>query len=161
MSPQVPVVTMPGPRRRRRRRLWIASSCVVLAVLLGWAFERWFGPGTGRPRARTAIGVLGFKDLAENTGTAGDSQALTAGLAAELGIGQDLRVISGKRMARLKLELNLNAPGSYTKRTLSLMRENTGAEFAVWGQYTPQTTPGGNSAIRLNIVVARTLSGEV
>lgn len=140
--------------------MWIAAACVALAVLLGWGAERWFG-AAGRPQVRTSVAVLGFQDLSPQAGTAGISQALSAGLAAELGIGRDLRVASPQRIARMKVELDLHAPGNYTKHALALVRENTGADLAIWGQYAPQMVPAGSSAIRLNIVVADTGSGNV
>ncbi len=143
---------MPRPPRRRRR-FWLAAACVALAVLLGWGAERWFG-AAGRPQARTSIAILGFQDLSPQAGAAGISQALSVGLGAELGIGQDLRIASGQRVARLKLELGLHTPGAYKKHALALVRENTGADLAIWGQY-------ANSAAGLNIVVAETRSGTI
>lgn len=153
VSSRVPVVARPGAPQRRRK-IWIAAACVCAAALLGWGLVLWLG-AAGTPQVRASIAVLGFNDLS-NGADSDSAKALSAGIAAELGIGRDLRVASAERVARLKLQLNPQPPGSYGKKTLALIRQNTGADFAVWGQFA-----NGNGVVRLNIVVAQTKLGTV
>lgn len=159
MSSRVPVVAKPGSPKRRRR-FWITAGFLCLLALVGWGLVGSFA-GAGRPQVRTSIAVLGFSDLSQNAASSGFAQALSAGLAAEFGVGPDLRVASPERVAQLKLELGLQTPANYSEKTLGLLRRNTGADFAVWGQFTTQ--PGGDNhgLIRLNIVVAHTKQGRV
>lgn len=128
------------------------AACIVVALLLGWGLALWLGRA-GTPQARESIAVLGFQNLSTGATGSDSAQALAVGLAAELGIGRDVRVASPERVARLKLLHGMPSPG---KKSLALLRENTGADFAVWGQFT-----NVNRALRLNIVVAQTRLGTV
>lgn len=132
-----------------------------MASLLGWgAFGNWFGLVRRRPEVRTSIAILGFEGLPGNAENSNLSEAFTSGLAAELRIGRDLRVVSGERIARLALVLKLNSTKSYSSHVLSLIRENTGADLVAWGRYTERGVADGNGAIRLEIAVKNAATGK-
>jgi tetratricopeptide (TPR) repeat protein len=153
---------MPDSPKRRHRRFWIAVGCTAAAVVFAWAYlTKGFGLAAGPPLARTSMVVLGFENRSGSLDTARLSEAFTMGLAGELGIGRELRVVSGEQAARLRLELKLNATDSYPARVLSRIRENTGADFVLYGRYSTDTAPGQNGPIRLNIVVLGAKSGNI
>jgi tetratricopeptide (TPR) repeat protein len=153
---------MPGPSKRRGRRLWIIAACVAVLLLLAWAYaNKWFGLAARPPAARTSIAVLGFQDLSGGPNTAALSQAVSAGLTAEIGIGRGLRVISGEQAARLELDLNLSPTRLYSRHALSLIHQNTGASLIVWGRYAASVAPGQTGHVLLNIFIENVNSGNI
>jgi eukaryotic-like serine/threonine-protein kinase len=85
--------------------------------------------------ARSAVAVLGFKNLSGRPDAAWLSVALSEMLGTELGAGERLRVIPGEDVARMKLELALPEADSYSKQTLACIRANIGARFVVLGSF--------------------------
>jgi TolB-like protein len=85
------------------------------------------------PRAnpRTAVAVLGFKNVSAQPELAWISTALAETLATELATGEHFRVIPGENVARLKTDLARADVDSYGPETLSRIRINLAADHVV------------------------------
>ena len=123
----------------------IAATIVLVFVVgiganLGGLRDRVFRSGatneTGEStRQRTAVAVLGFKNLSGKQDEAWISTALTEMLDAQLAAGPQLRVISSEDVARMKIDLSLPASDSYGRDTLQRIRTQLGSDIVVLGSY--------------------------
>jgi serine/threonine protein kinase/tetratricopeptide (TPR) repeat protein len=125
-----------------QRCAWIAAGVAVVALAL------WMAGSTGvvfrKPnqiesssavKARRSVAVLGFSNLSGKADEAWISTALSEMLGAELGAGQQLRVVPGESVARMKLDLSLSAADSYGEDTLNKIRSHLSADLVVVGSY--------------------------
>ena len=146
---------------RRSRFLFVVVALVL--TVAGILFYRYF-PKTGRSRAtplvaRRSVAVVGFKNLTRDSQHAWLSVALSDWLSAELGVGDQLRVIPEDNVARMKVELALPAVDSLGRDNLLRIRQNLGTDLIVIGSYARlENTTGGN--IRVDIHLQDTASGE-
>jgi TolB-like protein len=101
-------------------------------------------------RARPAIAVMGFRNLARRQETQWLSTALSEMLTTELGAGERLRTIPGENVNRMKTDLALTDADSYASETLARIRQNLGTDFVVVGSYVTVGDADG-STLRLDI----------
>jgi len=154
----------------RRVGVFVAAGAmlVVVAVLfaanLGGVRQRLFHraeppESSVQFKVRPSIAVLGFKNLSGRDDEAWISTALSEMLGAELASGQQLRVIPGENVARMKLDLALAAADSYGQDTLSKIRNHLGTDMVVLGSY---LATGNNSdgKIRIDLQLQDTRAGE-
>jgi serine/threonine protein kinase/tetratricopeptide (TPR) repeat protein len=165
MTKPVPAVGLPP---HRVRSLAAAGTMLVVVALfsanLGGVRQRLFHrnpppESSARFKVRPSIAVLGFKNLSGRDDEAWISTALSEMLGAELASGQQLRVIPGENVARMKLDLDLPAADSYGQDTLTKIRNHLGTDLVVLGSY---LAVGKNSdgKIRIDLQLQDTRVGE-
>ncbi|MFZ0479700.1 MAG: protein kinase [Terriglobales bacterium] len=108
---------------------------------------------------RTAVAVLGFKNLSGRDDQAWISTALSEMLDAQLSAGQQLRVISSEDVARMKIDLSLPAADSYGRDTLQKIRAHLGSDIVVLGSYLDTGKDTGGK-IRLDVRLQDARQGE-
>ena len=110
-------------------------------------------------KARLSVAILGFKNLSGDRDKAWISTALSEMVAAELAEGQQLRVIPGEDVARMKLDLALPVADSYGQDTLKKIRTDLNSDIVVLGSYLDM---GGDAArkIRIDFELQDTRTGE-
>jgi serine/threonine protein kinase/tetratricopeptide (TPR) repeat protein len=142
-------------------RILFASAVLVilLASVLSWYFVTEHSRTSHSPRVRRSVAVLGFKDLGMRAETAWLSPALAEMLTTELAAGDQLRTISGERVARVKNDLTLSNTDSFAKDTLSRIRNTLGSDFLVLGSYVDLGSESGGQ-IRLDLRIQDANSGE-
>jgi tetratricopeptide (TPR) repeat protein len=101
-------------------------------------------------RARPAIAVLGFRNLAGRQDAQWLSTAISEMLTTELGAGERLRTIPGENVNRMKSDLALADADSYASETLARIRQNLGTDFVVVGSYVT-VGEADSSTLRLDI----------
>jgi len=150
-------------QRLRARRFYLAACAAVVAIVAGFVL-RVYQPavleGSSSPvRPRRSIAVLGFKNLSGDAQEAWLSAAFSDWLMTELTAGEQLRVIPGENVARMKMELALPDADSLGGESLARIRKNLGTDFVVVGAY---AAVGGKSdgQIRLDLRLQDTRSGE-
>jgi Tfp pilus assembly protein PilF/TolB-like protein len=150
-------------RRRHIQRTGLAATGLAILAFVAWGYSRnWFRSKTAKEPGRRAIAVVGFEDVSASPGSLDLSNAFTIGLAQQLSISEGLRVVPGEQIAHLQLSWQAGQTWEYSRRTLSLIRENTGADLALWGSYYVFAAgSGANQSVRLNLSIAHTLSGAV
>jgi tetratricopeptide (TPR) repeat protein/DNA-binding winged helix-turn-helix (wHTH) protein/TolB-like protein/predicted Ser/Thr protein kinase len=161
----------PQPARLPARRVgvFVATGVILLAVALfatnvGGVRQRLFhrvppSDSSVQVMVRPAIAVLGFKNLSGRDDEAWISTALSEMLGAELASGQQLRVIPGEDVARMKLDLALPSADSYGKETLSKIRNHLGTDMVVLGSYLATGKDAGGK-IRMNLQLQDARAGE-
>ena len=92
-------------------------------------------PAPARPAPRRSIAVLGFRNVVAREDSAWLSTALAEMLTTELGAGEALRTIPGENVDRMKVELGIVDAESYAGDTLSLIRDNLGADVVAYGSF--------------------------
>ena len=157
-------------RRRRRLRWALTAGVVVILFVSALAYHlhvtRKLRQGapvaslpTGPIKVRRSVAVLGFKNLAGRPDVAWLSTALSEMLSTELGAGEELRVISGENVARMKIDLSLPDDESFAQDTLVKIRKNLGSDLVVLGSYIDLGKESGGQ-IRLDFRVQDTAAGE-
>jgi len=160
-----------APPRQGRSRFWIGAGVGVLIVVLmvseiefGGVRDRLFRRTNSVDsvksfKARPSIAVLGFKNLSGKDEEAWISTALQEMISAELAAGQQLRVVPGEDVARLKLDLSLPAADSYGRDTLANIRGHLNTDIVVLGSYLATGGDAGGK-IRIDLQLQDTRSGE-
>jgi serine/threonine protein kinase/Tfp pilus assembly protein PilF len=151
---------------------WIATGIAVVALILlalnvGGVRERWFhrtrtsdaARSQATVAARPSVAVLGFKNLSGKDDKAWISTALSEMLGAQLAAGQQLRVVPGENVARMKLDLSLSPADSYGPDTLTKIRGNLSTDMVVLGSYLAVGKDGGGK-IRIDLQMQDTRAGE-
>jgi eukaryotic-like serine/threonine-protein kinase len=149
-------------RARFRRKRYAAAAAVALLVSLGIATVR-YGlyqrqsamRSSSNAIVRRSVAVLGFKNLSDNSGLNWISTALSEELADELSAGQQLRIVPGETVARLKADLSLPQTDSLASQTLSKIRNALGTDVVVTGSYLPVA-----ERLRVDVQLKNTISGE-
>jgi eukaryotic-like serine/threonine-protein kinase len=145
---------------------WSRFLFIALALLLtvaGILFYR-YSAKMGRSRltpvvARRSVAVVGFKNLTGDPQHAWLSVALSDWLSAELGLGDQLRVIPEDNIARMKIELALPPVDSLGSDNLLRIRQNLGSDLVVIGSYASLTNPSGGN-VRVDVHLQDTATGE-
>jgi serine/threonine protein kinase/tetratricopeptide (TPR) repeat protein len=114
---------------------------------------------TEQSQRRTAVAVLGFKNLSGKDDEAWISTALSEMLDAQLSAGQQLRVVSSEDVARMKIDLSLPAADSYSRDTLQKIRTHLGADVVVLGSYLGMGKDSGGK-IRVDVRLQDARQGE-
>jgi len=110
-------------------------------------------------KRRTAVAVLGFKNLAGREDEAWISTALSEMLDAQLSAGQQLRVVSSEDVVRMKIDLSLPAADSYSRDTLQKIRTHLGSDIVVLGSYLDTGKDSGGK-IRVDVRLQDAREGE-
>jgi serine/threonine protein kinase/TolB-like protein len=90
---------------------------------------------TPAAKARRAIAVLGFRNLSNQADQEWLATALAEMVSTELAAGQQLRIIPGENVARMKLDLSLAGAGGYGADTLQKIRQSLGTDVIAQGSY--------------------------
>jgi eukaryotic-like serine/threonine-protein kinase len=116
-------------------------------------------PAPSPIRPRRSVAVLGLKNLSGRPDSAWLSTALSEMLGTELAAREQLRIVPGESVARMKLELALPDADSYACATLGQIRQNLGADLVVVGSYVALgETAGGR--LRLDLRLQDATAGE-
>lgn len=161
---------MEAAEPRPSRWMFWAIACPALVVVLVAAL--YFGAirsrtsrmaVTGDPivavKARPSVAVVGFKNLSGKDDQAWISTALSEMLAADLASGQQLRLIAGENVARMKVDLALPAADSYSAETLKKIRWRLNSDMVVLGSYLAVGASSGGK-IRVNLQLQDAKGGE-
>jgi serine/threonine protein kinase/tetratricopeptide (TPR) repeat protein len=140
---------------------------VLVAVLLlanaGGIRDHLFHPQTSEAsvqvKPRPSVAVLGFKNLSSKEDEAWISTALSEMLGAELAAGQQLRIVPGENVARMKLDLSLVPANSYGQDTLTKIRNQLNTDMVVLGSYLALGKEAA-SKVRVELQLQDTKSGE-
>lgn len=155
--------------RPSRWAMWAGAGAVlVLLALVGGnvggmrdlAFHR--AASVAPPqvqRVRPSVAVLGFKNLSGKEDQAWISTALCEMLDAELASGQELRLIAGENVARMKVDLDLPAADSYGADTLRKIHKQLSSDMVVLGSYLA-VGPSAGGKVRVNLQLQDAQSGE-
>jgi eukaryotic-like serine/threonine-protein kinase len=102
------------------------------------------------PPPRRSVAVLGFRNVSGREDAAWVSTALSEMLTTELGAGETLRTVPGENVDRLKADLGLADAESYAGDTLSIIRNNLGADLVAYGSFVAVGTEA-DPLIRLDV----------
>lgn len=152
--------------RQRRIGSWFAGGAAILLLALGALTltsirERLFlKPASALAfQSRRSVAVLGFKNLSGREDEAWISPALSEMLGAELAAGQALRIVPSEDVARMKLDLSLPAADTYSRDTLSKVRNHLSTDMVVLGSYLALGKESGGK-IRIDLQLQDTRQGE-
>jgi tetratricopeptide (TPR) repeat protein len=160
------------PRRPMRVPRWaigVASAAALAALTAGLvAHRRSIGAesstqsssGPGASERRRAVAVLGFKNLSGRPETAWLSTAVSEMLRTELASADEVRLVPGESVARMKADLSLVDADSFAADTLSRIREHLAADYVVLGSIAALGDDGARK-VRLDVRVQDTRSGEL
>ncbi len=142
--------------RRVRRHLWLVAALVVVALLAA-AYFSWV---KSRSAARPSVAVVGFTNLSGDPKVAWIGTALAELITVELGAGEDLRLVPGANVERMKLDLGISESETFDAEALAAIGGNLGTDYVVVGSY---LVLGQGAAQQLTIqpAVQSTLSSEV
>lgn len=110
-------------------------------------------------KPRRSIAVLGFKNLSGKDDEAWISIALSEMFSAELASGQQIRVIPGENVARMKLDLSLPSADSYARDTLGKIRKHLNTDMVVLGSYLA-LGKDSSEKVRIDLQLQDTRTGE-
>jgi serine/threonine protein kinase/tetratricopeptide (TPR) repeat protein len=172
------VIEEPARRRTgpsRRATIVAASAALAIVIVVGFVLglnvrgireyksRRNHLEPTGRAttpsapiHARRSVAVLGFKNLSGRSDEMWLSTALSEMLATELAAGDQLRMVPGENVARMKIDLSLPDADSYGRETLAKIHNNLNADDVVLGSYVPL----GKGQIRLDLRLQDTVGGD-
>ena len=148
---------------------WTATVAAVVAIIGGSALyvrilKRTTASTTvsspkGAPvsHARPSVALLGFENISKKGEFAYISTALDQGLGSELAVGEQMRIVSGEEVARIKQELSLPDGGTLARDTLKKVRESLGSDLVVLGSYLALE---GSGQLRVYFRVQNTQTGE-
>lgn len=162
-EPEAVAASDPPPRSRVPA---LAAAAVVLAVvglvLVGIQLRRSTPVDSALPAVDhpARLAVLGFSSVSELPEVAWVSVALEQMLATELAASDDLRLIAGETVARVRQELSLLAGETLGPRTLGHLRTHLGADLVVVGTYLVLDGET-DTTVRIDARVQDTGSGEV
>lgn len=144
--PEIPGVALApaAPRRMPRPGILLLGIGLLLALtFIALALGRSEAPASPEPPPqavatagqRTAVAVLGFRDLAGNPETSWLGIALAEMLTTELSAGGHARLISGENVARARQSLSIPYTEHLRDTDLVRMRSILGADLVVTGAY--------------------------
>ena len=147
----------------RKRPLWpIVAALGILLLIAGAGWYKWrqharaSAPGAiASHAARRSVAVVGFKNLSGKPDQAWLSTALAEMLTTELGVGEQLRMIPGENVARMKHDLALPDADSFSNETLARIHKHVNSDLVVLGSY---LEAGGQ--LRLDVRMQDTQAGE-
>lgn len=144
---------------------WLADrrdSRVEPPAAAGATDERETIPGTppaGAASARPAIAILGFQNVSDRPETDWLSTAITEMLGSELAAGEQLRILPGEAVARMKRDLELPVEASLAADTLARIRRHLGTDFVLLGSYVVLGEEGQRT-LRFDVRLQDTRRGE-
>lgn len=105
---------------------------------------------------RHAVAVLNLVNASNQPDEAWLSTTLQQMLETELGAGENVRVVSGEDVSRMKSDLALPERDSYGRETLGQIQKNLGVDDVITGSYVAP----GNGDLRLDLRLQDARSGE-
>jgi serine/threonine protein kinase/tetratricopeptide (TPR) repeat protein len=175
VSPKAETTTARTPSRWPRAALGAAGLALALvAAVITWgpfgSRSRAFAPthpiasasASAEPQIelRRSIAVLGLRDRAARADAgAWRSTAITELLGAQLAAGEHLRVVTGERVARARIELGIGDDAALTPQALTKLAKNLGADLVVTGDIVPAEAGALSLAFEITLVDAK--SGNV
>ncbi len=164
IQPAIVVEPPQEPPKAGPRWIWLVLALAILVVgvvaYFLWASKGLSGGKTGSgSKQRRSVAVLGFKNATDRPDSAWLSTAISEMLSTELAAGDELRIIPGENVARLKMETHLSDTDALAPDTLKKIRKMLGADYVVLGSYTDlgQNTGG---QIRLDLRLQDAVAGE-
>jgi eukaryotic-like serine/threonine-protein kinase len=157
--------------RTKSKPLWVLTSVTLVLAALATAGYFYAHRQRGVTRTgdagraaidergvkqRPSVAVLGFKNLAGKPELAWLSTALSEMLTTELAAGEQLRTIPGENVAQMKISLAPPETDSYSKETLTRIRQHLGTDEVVLGSFVPL----GDGEIRVDIKLQDAVGGE-
>jgi eukaryotic-like serine/threonine-protein kinase len=169
--------SQPAPTKTPSRRQLILGICVAAVLLLVgslvYRLPRVQGlwrndanpsnSGSASPTipVRRSVAVLGFQNVSGQPDQGWLSTAISEMLSTELAAGEQLRMISGEDVARMKQELSLKGENSLlAKDTSERIHRNLGSDFLVLGSYTVLGEKG-KQQLRLDLRLEDARNGEL
>ncbi len=110
-------------------------------------------------RQRKSVAVLGFQNVSGRADAAWYSTAFSEMLRTELAAGDQLRIVEGETVDRMKSDLRLAETDSLAPKTLKRVQRMVGADYVLLGSFT-ELGPASGGQIRLDLRVQDTRSGE-
>jgi serine/threonine protein kinase/DNA-binding winged helix-turn-helix (wHTH) protein len=157
------VVPVEVQERRPRTALWIAAGLVlfILALLIYdmSVVRRKSIDHAASVKTRPSVAVLGFRNLSGKQDQAWISTALSEMLSSDLSAGQQMRVIPGEDVERMKLDLNLPVADNYSRETLRLIHNHLGSDVVVLGSYLAIGKDSGGK-VRIDLQLQDAREGE-
>lgn len=140
-----------------RSRRWLAAGCAALLILaIAWTVaSRRNGAATLR---NSRLAVVGFRNLTPHGADGWVGTALTEMLAADLGRGGPLRLISSDDVASMRHDLGLRLDGPLGRTELAQLRRRLGSEWVVVGSYL--LLPNQSPPLRVDAWLRDTETGE-
>ncbi|MGH9440915.1 MAG: winged helix-turn-helix domain-containing protein, partial [Thermoanaerobaculia bacterium] len=157
--------------RGRRPIGWVVGAVAVLVVGFGasliWISRRSRPGGSGRSAiastagfpGRRSVAVLGFQNLSRQPESDWLSTAVSEMISAEIGAGENLRLIPADGVARLEGVRYPTTTGTLSQRTLARIRTTLDADLVLSGSYVVIASAGGD-ALRFDMTVQNAASGE-
>ena len=108
---------------------------------------------------RPSVALFGFRNISNRQEFGYISTALDQGLGSELAAGEELRIVSGEEVARIKQELELPIVTELAGDTLAKIHDGLGSDLVVLGSYLATGTPG-TGQLRVDFRVQDARSGE-
>jgi eukaryotic-like serine/threonine-protein kinase len=108
---------------------------------------------------RRSVAVLGFKNLAGKPDEAWLSTAIAEMLSTNLAAGEELRIVPGETVAKVKNNLALADADSYAQDTLDKIRRQTSADDVVIGSYVA-LGPTTEGKVTLDLRLQEAQAGE-
>ena len=164
-SPAVAVDDVASGKGRLGWGLAALAALLLLVVLMltrPWGDS---GPAVrptvdGSSEKRTAVAVLGFRNLTQQPEIDWMGTAFAESLGAELAGGEQLRLIPGESVARLQQSIDLpHGTNSLAVDTLQLIRRQLDNDYVVLGTYSTFDR-GADTMINLNLTMQSTETGE-
>ncbi|MCP4653902.1 MAG: protein kinase, partial [bacterium] len=144
--------------RKHRRRLIFAAAAALLVLAIAAVYIFRGGLSFPSGSARPTVAVLGFQNIGKPE-EAWLSTALAEMISTELAAGENLRMIPGESIARMKKELSLPTLESLADDTLKEIRRNLGNDYVVLGSYLAHEQEVGRQLVLL-LRLQDTRSGE-
>lgn len=156
-----------GGLAKDRRLQWlmalvlVAAMGTILALVKPWGDLGPQGTQVGKnPEMRTAVAVLGFRNLTGQSEIDWMGTAFAESLGAELAGGDQLRLVPGESVARLRQSLALpEDTNSLAGDTLDMIRRQLDNDFVILGTYLTFDR-GGEPVINLNLTMQNTQTGQ-
>ena len=151
----------------------IAIALVASVVIWGPFGSRSLAPEASHPIAsasasaephielRRSVAVLGLHDLGARTDAgAWRSTAITELLGAQLAAGETLRVVTGERVARARIELGIADDAALAQDAIAKLAKNLDADLVVTGEILPAKA-GASAALSFEMSLIDAKSGSV
>lgn len=116
-------------------------------------------PAEAAVPARRSLAVLGFRNLSGRPDEQWISTAFSEMLNTELAAGNQVRMVSGEDVARVRVESPLPDVASLSKPSLQHLRQQLGTDLVVLGSFTALRERDGER-IRFDVRVQNTSTGE-
>ena len=119
---------------QKKTLTWVASLLLIVALIGGIWLARRMGHA-GKGAQRRSVAVLGLRNITARSADEWMSTGLAEMLTTELAAGEQLRAVSGEKVARMKLDLQIPQSETLSEETLSKVHRMIGSDLVVLGSY--------------------------